>query len=695
MPLVVRSKRSEPSVSKPAVEGAQKGENVLGLPKPPPGHIQKPAGVSLCMIVKNEERFLDQCLRSAADVVDETIVVDTGSTDRTVEIAKKFGATVIYREWRNDFAWARNQALEAATYRWILVLDADEELMANSKPILRQLKTAPAAHTALWARLYNRSDDYHGTGEMSHALIRVFPNDERIRYRGLIHEFPTLDGDPNGLKGVSSAISIVHHGYVKEIVQERDKGQRNLAIVRAAAEAEPDEPYHWFNLGATAFLTEDFETARDALERMRTMLAGQTRGFVPNGLAVLAETYCDKLGDPVKGEEVARDGLIASPHYANAHFQLGKALIAQKRFDEGRAAYEAAIDDGKYAAMQYVIDDQVYIWKSHSEIGSSYVIQGDDRNAVEWFEKGLKNAPNAEPLHINRAKALERLGRIEEARDGYARVYEMYHSQQATIEYVNFLLRQHRETEAVSVIEESYAGMPPDQAVPLLMAAAAVAQRRNSRDDERYLRAAAALMPGAADVLDPLETLLRERGKAGDVDAFVLAEEAVPPKSAADYLRRARRRLNDRRFEEGLDYAARGLALDASNKTLYYARAFAEANLGFDERALATLAEIDGGPADLMLPVFALGASLHSKLGRPGDALDWIDGGLRVDPSRYDLWLQRASICEQAGDDDGCEDALKRAFELEKAESALRLSSFYLKKQRFTDAAAVAERALS
>ncbi|MDP9025231.1 MAG: glycosyltransferase family 2 protein, partial [Candidatus Eremiobacteraeota bacterium] len=264
----------------------------FGLPLAPPGHPQKPAGISLCMIVKNEERFLAQCLQSVADVVDEIIIVDTGSTDRTIEIAKSFHATVIEREWRNDFSWARNESIAPATKRWIMFLDADEDLTPDSKAALRQLRNAPAYHDAVWIRCLNESDDYSGTGAMSHALIRIFPNNERIRFRGLIHEFPTLDNSNNGLQGRMAPIAIVHHGYLKDVVATRNKGDRNYAIVKAATEAEPNDPFHWFNLGSTAFLLKDYEAARDALEEMRRINGNNLRGFIPNGLALLAEVYC-------------------------------------------------------------------------------------------------------------------------------------------------------------------------------------------------------------------------------------------------------------------------------------------------------------------------------------------------------------------------------------------------------------------
>jgi len=694
MPIHVRSKRSAPRKADPPAGAARNGGLLFGLPQAPAERHQLPPGISLCMIVKNEERFLEQCLNSVADVVDETIVVDTGSTDRTVEIARRFGATVIRREWRDDFGWARNQALEAATKRWILVLDADEELMPASKASLRRLKDVPAHETAIWTRLYNKSDDYRGTGEMSHALIRVFPNNPEIRYRGLIHEFATLRGDPNGLRGVQSPIGILHHGYVKEVVSSRDKGARNLAIVKAAAQREPEEAYHWFNLGATAFLVEDYATARDALERMRSMLAGQDRGFLPNGLAVLAETYCDKFGDAVKGEEAARAALAVAPHYANAHFQLGKALVAQGRYDEAREAYLGAIDDGKYAAQQYVIDDQVYIWKAHCEIGSSYVMQKDDAKAVEWFEKGLKNAPGAEPLQINRAKALERLGRVEEARQAFRTVYELYRGEQAAIEYVNHLLRNHAEYETLAIVDESYASMAPERAVPLLMAAAAVCQRHGSTQDERYLREAASLAPGSADVLNGLEAVLIARGKSADLEPFLERERSVAPKTAADHLRRARKAISQGHFAEGRELAAAGLESEPSDAALAHALALAQASLGDHSAALTTLDRIREGNAQIIAAMFTLRSSVLRSLGRIAEARDCADRATAVDAGWTDAWMLKATLAQESGDDAECESSLRRAFALDSKRAALSLSSFYLQRGRLQDAAAVADTAL-
>src|SRR5436190_22371274 len=93
--------------------------------------------LSLCMIVKNESKHLANCLESVDGVVDEIIIVDTGSTDNTIEIAEKYGAKVFHYKWHDDFGAARNEALKYASGDWVLVLDADEVLSDESKDKIR------------------------------------------------------------------------------------------------------------------------------------------------------------------------------------------------------------------------------------------------------------------------------------------------------------------------------------------------------------------------------------------------------------------------------------------------------------------------------------------------------------------------------------------------------------------------------
>src|SRR5665213_2192512 len=188
---------------------------LFNLPVPDPAAPQLPEGISLCMIVKNEERFLPECLDSLKDLVDEINICDTGSTDRTVEIAHSYGANVIHREWRNDFAWAKNEALEMATRRWTIVLDADEELAPDSVQLLRSLRTVPAATTSVYLQIVNHTDDYTGRGTLTHNLPRIFPTSPRIRYKNVIHEGLTLDGGE--IDGILTPIRIFCKGMKPKI----------------------------------------------------------------------------------------------------------------------------------------------------------------------------------------------------------------------------------------------------------------------------------------------------------------------------------------------------------------------------------------------------------------------------------------------------------------------------------------------
>ncbi len=692
MPIRVTAKRSTVAPNPPSPTRATLP---FGLPQPPPQHPQKPPGISLCMIVKNEERFLAQCLRSVAGAVDEIIIVDTGSSDRTIEIARSFGARVIEREWRDDFSWARNESIKDATKRWIMFLDADEELTPESKDALKQLRNAPAYKGAVWVRCFNRADDYLGTGDMSHALVRIFPNDEEIRFRGLIHEFPSCDDSPSGLQAVIAPISIIHHGYLKDVVAERNKGQRNLDIVRAAAEREPNDPFHWFNLGNTAFLVGDFEQARDALEEMFRRNAGAKRGFIPNGYAVLAETYTDKLGDPVRGEQVARQALTVAPHYANAHFQLGKALVAQRRYDEARAAYRDAIADGPYAHLQFVIDDQVYIWKAQCEIGSTYVMQGNDKDAVEWFHKAHDAAPNVQPVMINYARALDRLGRTEEAHAMYKRAYETHHDDIATIDYVNALLRLDKGVQALEVIEESHSRLSDGAAVALLLAAAQIAVKNELPLSEIYLWSAAQRAPGNAEILNPLEAMLRARGDDERLAQLLEREAASLPQSSADYLRRSYQAITRSDFSAARVLSLAGIERAPSDPLLHYNAAIAAVNLELKEEALEHLEFVLPDDGEAYQRCELLRGVVLRELGRLPEAASSLGRLLDVDPSQPDALAARAKVYEELVRYDEAEIDLRRLFAVDSQRGGIELSSYFMRRGRFADAAAIAEQALA
>ena len=219
------------------------------------GEKRRTIAISACVITKNEERNLGRWLDSMRQAADELIVVDTGSTDRTVALAEAAGARVFHFAWRSDFAAAKNYAIEQARGRWILFLDADEyftpETVGRVRPLLHRLE--PRWDIAgVACRLVNIDLDDGGRLSTAITQLRMFRNNAHIRYKGAVHEALTI---PPGKKiELVRDVEIYHTGYSSRIVKE--KMRRNLRILQeraARGEGEPmDDRYFmdiWYGLG--------------------------------------------------------------------------------------------------------------------------------------------------------------------------------------------------------------------------------------------------------------------------------------------------------------------------------------------------------------------------------------------------------------------------------------------------------------
>ncbi len=207
--------------------------------------------ISLCMIVRNEEAFLDRCLESVRGLVHEIIVADTGSTDFSKEIAARHKAKILDFPWQNDFSMARNFALDAASGEWILVLDADEEVPKESREAIR---TAVSKSDTDGVELIVRSSmpetdilKFEDT-----RIVRLFRNRKEFRYVMPIHEQIRPSIEKNGGDISRSDIVVLHYGYSQGIVQGKgSRGQRNLPLLNEAVAARPKDPYLHYQIGAT------------------------------------------------------------------------------------------------------------------------------------------------------------------------------------------------------------------------------------------------------------------------------------------------------------------------------------------------------------------------------------------------------------------------------------------------------------
>ena len=606
MPLEIVDDHSESAFAR-----AQTGL-LFNLPVPPPDREQRPAGISLCMIVKNEERFLPACLASVREVVDEIIVVDTGSSDRTIEIARSFGATVIERAWRNDFGWARNESLAPATRRWTLVLDADEELAPEALPLLRALRETPADLTGVYVQIQNLVDDETGAGStMTHILPRIFPTNERIRYRNVIHETVVLDGGAS-LSGAVSPILVRHKGYTKAILDGRGKTARNQPLLERALRENGDDAFSWFNFGVAAVAAGDVDAGIQALERMFA-LEGPRRAFFSLGYVMLASAYAEGRGEVEKGIALLDEGLAESPGHPNLVFTRAYLLSLLGRFEDARAGYEQAIAAPVDANRHYMVDDEIASWKAPLNLATTFMQQGRHDDALPWYERAFASKPDSPLLRTIAARAYERAGRVYDAerlfRDGAEKC-----GPSAFVDYVNFLMRRRRFFEAFETIERRRDALDDPSYAMLLISAATTTQQERLGDAEPYALRALALAPGNGLVLGFLDALYAGRGEADKRAALRAAELDAPLAAPADYARRSHRLLEEQRLEAALEAACAGLALAPDDGILAYNAGLAAARLGRDEEALVHLGAV--GPADRhATAALALRAEIELRAG--------------------------------------------------------------------------------
>jgi len=257
------------------------------------------------MIVRDEEHHIDECLRSLAGIVDEVVVVDTGSTDATADVARAHGAIVRESEWTGDFSRARNEALDLASGDWILYVDADERVRpADSEALAAWLSSDECV-------AYRVLLHPHATATPCREY-RLWRNDPRIRFVGVIHEkvVPAIRSvaEADGRRVRSCDLVIDHLGYDGD---QSAKHRRNLPLLRAQVEAEPDNVFNWRHLARVHFALGHTEEGEAALERALDAIRSTTAP-APVGALVYAELVDRHRGTP-RAKRLIADAMTTYP----------------------------------------------------------------------------------------------------------------------------------------------------------------------------------------------------------------------------------------------------------------------------------------------------------------------------------------------------------------------------------------------
>jgi predicted Zn-dependent protease len=292
--------------------------------------------LSLCMIVKNEEVMLPDCLESVSGLADEIVLVDTGSTDRTIEIAESHQARVVHFPWRDDFSAARNESLRHASGDWVLVLDADERLQPESRGELEcVIERNDVAGVNVW--LASKMPDGHLVEMMATRYHRLFRRLPGVEFTGVIHEQILPSIRRLGHEVMDSDITICHLGYAG---QGPNKLSRNLQLLEREVAQKPNDPFVLLNLGHTlhgmGLLNHSTEVFRRALHTQPQALDCELQAFA---WSRVADNYL-LLGAPSEAVKAAKAALAIAPASVLPRYSLAIALA---RLGE----YQRALDEIK------------------------------------------------------------------------------------------------------------------------------------------------------------------------------------------------------------------------------------------------------------------------------------------------------------------------------------------------------------
>jgi glycosyltransferase involved in cell wall biosynthesis len=351
--------------------------------------------LSLCMIVRDEEEMLPRCLETIAPVVDEIIVVDTGSRDATIEIARSFGARVIEHTWTDSFAEARNISFDAATSDWLMFLDADQVLVSEDAERLRAL----TGHT--WREaFYLVETSYLGeTGDGFAAtdnVLRVFRNRPQYRFEGRVHEqiTHTLPVYAPG-RVQQTTVRIRHYGYLEAVRRSKAKSQRNIDLLRKQADESPPDAFLHFNLGSEYAADGDTAAALTEFERAWSMIVARGSGvdnrYVPPLVARLVEAL-RQSGRLADAAALATEGLRRYPEFTDLVFAQARIAFETGAFDAAREHYRRCIALGDAPARyRPIVGSGTYL--PRVALAQLALRDGDDEVARELLAWCLEHHP--------------------------------------------------------------------------------------------------------------------------------------------------------------------------------------------------------------------------------------------------------------------------------------------------------------
>lgn len=362
------------------------------------------------MIVKNEEKFLPTCLESVRHCADEIVIVDTGSTDRTIEIAESFGAVVHHHPWENDFSKHRNQSIDYAKGDWIFWLDADESLEPGGGINIRNAIAAEEVDS-----LFVTMVCYFGnrTRESWNNTVKLFRNHKGIHFEGAVHNQVRGNKQPG-----FCPVKIYHAGYDVDLHTVKRKFERTSSLLLDAIRKDPENFRHHHDLAVSyASVRMHRKALQEAFVALRLYEAHGARD--PNHLwthFVAASSFFN-LGRLKEAREISEAALRVAPDHLDSYFVLASVYAAEKDrngFEHAYKKYRELVDKftrNPEALSGLVVNKISETWRLDLENGALFLQEGEVEMAREWFEKGIRKSHEPATAYKRVVHACSQAGR--------------------------------------------------------------------------------------------------------------------------------------------------------------------------------------------------------------------------------------------------------------------------------------------
>lgn len=415
-----------------------------------------PLGLSLCMIVKNEAENLEACLRSVRPVIDEIIVVDTGSTDGTRTIARRMGARVYRFRWCNDFSAARNESIRHATGDYILWLDADERVDEPEIKKIAILKKMlpPRGDRAFYALVNSESPE----GTTLFYQLRIFPRVEGAAFEGKVHEQIFYRLRKIGIEFIKTDVVIRHTGY-HEVASKLEKSKRNLEILEKELESDPGSLHLQYNAARTL---SGMGMQRIAIHHLKRIVQDERvkreeRGFFLEAALLIGKYYVE-LEHYEEAVLILRQLSKEFEESGLVHFCLGEALFFTKDFDAAVEELEKArhlpleaslfpinldrldcyryyrlgqcyLETGRFDLAKEMLLKALHLDQSHcgslEALGLLSLKTENFEEAVQYYEKAIGKGEISDQSYVNLGLVLHKLGRGPQAEEAFIKALEI------------------------------------------------------------------------------------------------------------------------------------------------------------------------------------------------------------------------------------------------------------------------------